>query len=153
MGWLEKVPGVRDIVYNLAALPRRDQLAFQGSGVAVADDGEKIVVTISGSGTGSQTPEGTTATVITCATPKRFTWAGGLNPSFTASTTGAVDNNVVTYFFPAGSISSITFSTDLDPSQSVAYTFDSSLDSYIVTFQFFATGPCFVTSMRKATDL
>lgn len=51
-GWLEKMPGIRDIVYGLVTMPRRSKLKFTGAGVSVADDGSQTVVTVSGGGGG-----------------------------------------------------------------------------------------------------
>jgi hypothetical protein len=85
---------------------------------------------------------------------RRETWNGGTTPSFTYGGVGATDGCIETIFFPASlGLTTFTLSTDLDPTGTVAYAFDGGASAYLLTMQYFVTGPCVVCSLRKVTDL
>lgn len=85
---------------------------------------------------------------------RRETWNGGTAVSLTYGGVGAVDGCIETIFFPSSlGLVSFALSTDLDPTGTVAYAFDGGASAYLLTMQYFATGPCVVCSLRKVTDL
>jgi hypothetical protein len=100
----------------------------------------------------SPAPGTTSATARTLSTTTVQTWTGSSSPVFTYSS-GTARASTETIFFPASSLASITLSSDLDPTGTVAYTFDDSLAAYVLQLQYFEIGPCIVATMRKVTDL
>lgn len=99
-------------------------------------------------------PGTTNATARTFASSVTQTWtSGSATPTFTFSTGSAVNGVEETIFFPASTLTTITLSSDLDPTGTVTYTFDDALAAYVLHMKYLGTGPCIVSTMRKVTDL
>lgn len=99
------------------------------------------------------TASNSSTTALTFSANQRLTWNGSATPTFTFSSGAAVDGATITIFFAALSLSSITLSSDLDPTGTVVYAFDSTSAAYRLTMQYLADGPSIVCSLRKVTDL
>jgi len=89
---------------------------------------------------------------ITFTANARFSWTGSATPSFTVSKTGAVDGCTIVIYFPGSSLTSVTFSTDIDPSQTLAYAFDDAAAAYVLVLTFVAQS-IVIPSFRKVTLL
>lgn len=100
------------------------------------------------------TPGTTNATARTFAANVMQVWtSGSATPTFTFSSGSAVNGVEEIIFFPASTLTSITLSSDLDPTGTVTYTFDDALSAYVLHMKYLGVGPCIVSTMRKVTDL
>jgi hypothetical protein len=113
---------------------------------------------VSGTAPGSimarMTASNSSTTALTFSANQRLIWNGSTTPSFTYSSGSAIDGATITIFFPASlGLTSFTLSSDLDPTGTVAYAFDSGSAAYRFTAQYLADGPSIVCSLRKVTDL
>lgn len=73
---------------------------------------------------------------------QRWAWpsSGSTSPSFTATATDAADGDLTTIYFPPGSISSITFDSKIDPSNTLAYVLDNPAAAYELVVAYRAPG-------------
>lgn len=95
-----------------------------------------------------RTASNSSAAALTFTANALRTWNGSATPSFTVDSTGAVDGATIIIYFPASSITSITFDTDFDPTGTLAYAFDSASAAYELVVQWRAQGYV-VASFRK----
>lgn len=136
--------GTTNVQLSITAPSTNQILTFDGSSVSGVNPSAAAMDRLANNNSST--------TAVTFATPFRRTWNGGLTPAFTYSGAGATDGCRVTYFFPVGSITSFTLSTDLDPTGTLAGTYDNTKAALLV-MTYFASGPCVATQLFKVSDL
>lgn len=98
---------------------------------------------------------GVTATALTFNGDTNDIWGGTLTPSFTYSSSGTRTNCRRRIFFPAGSITSLALSTQLDPTGLQAANFTGSGNAHVMIVEYeelSAIRHCF-TTVRRVTKL
>jgi len=99
-----------------------------------------------------QTETTTTSGVLTFARSTRKRYTGGTTLNLTFSAGSAVDGAEEVMFIPAGSVTTLTISSDLDPTGSVVFEFDGT-GAYEFAATYRSNGPHIISILRKVTDL
>jgi hypothetical protein len=137
--------GTTSVALSATAPTTNQLLAYSGSQIIGLDPGSVM---------SRMTASNSSTTALTFSANQRLIWNGSTTPSFTFSSGSAVDGATITIFFPASlGLTTFTLSSDLDPTGTVAYAFDSGSAAYRLTAQYLADGPSIVCSLRKVTDL
>lgn len=98
-------------------------------------------------------PGTTSTTARTFAANTTSVWNGSATPTITHTAGSAVNGVEEVIQFPASTLTTLTLSSDLDPTGTVTYTFDDALASYLLHMKYIGAGPCIVSTLRKVTDL
>jgi hypothetical protein len=150
--WFATRLGTRALSFGVSTrnLSATAPTAFQ----VLTSDGSDINGVSPGTIMARMTASNSSTAALVFSSNQRLIWNGSTTPSFTANLSGAADGATVTIFFPASlGLTTFTLSSDLDPTGTVAYAFDSGSAAYRLTAQYLADGPSIVCSLRKVTDL